>query len=52
MPDASAGRLRTFEQFSNLLLERRKETPEEKLFKTFESLAQNITKNKGEGDEF
>lgn len=42
----------TFEQFSNLLLERRKETPEEKLFKTFESLAQNITKNKGEGDEF
>lgn len=42
----------TFEQFSNLLLERRKETPEEKLFKTFESLAQNITKNKGEDDEF
>lgn len=42
----------TFEQFSNLLLERRKETPEEKLFKTFELLAQNITKNKGEGDEF
>ncbi|WP_104028644.1 SIR2 family protein [Vibrio jasicida] len=40
----------TFEQFSNLLLDRRKETPEEKIFKTFESLAQSI--NKGERVEF
>ncbi|MEZ8170025.1 MULTISPECIES: SIR2 family protein [unclassified Vibrio] len=42
----------TFEQFSNLLLERRKETPEEKLFKTFESLAQNMVISKGKDDEF
>lgn len=42
----------TFEQFSNLLLERRKETPEERLFKTFESLAQNISNGKGESYEF
>jgi hypothetical protein len=42
----------TFEQFSNLLQERRKETPEEKLFKTFESLAQNMTPNKVDNNEF
>lgn len=42
----------TFKQFSDLLLERRKETPEEKLFKTFESLAQNIQTNQGERYEF
>jgi hypothetical protein len=42
----------TFEQFSNLLQERRKETPEEKLFKTFESLAQKMTANKVDNNEF
>ncbi|MGI2146049.1 SIR2 family protein [Shewanella frigidimarina] len=42
----------TFEQFSNLLQERRKETPEEKLFKTFESLAENLTAKKVNDNEF
>ena len=41
----------TFEQFSNLLQERRKETPEEKLFKTFESLAENMTMKKADSNE-
>lgn len=42
----------TFEQFSNLLQERRKETPEEKLFKTFESLAENMITKKADSNEF
>lgn len=42
----------TFEQFSNLLQERRKETPEEKLFKTFESLAENMTAKRLDKNEF
>lgn len=42
----------TFDQFSNLLQERRKETPEEKLFKTFESLAENMTMKKVDSHEF
>lgn len=42
----------TFEQFSELLQERRKETPEEKLFKTFESIAGNINPKKVGDNEF
>ncbi|MGR5280358.1 SIR2 family protein [Photobacterium damselae] len=42
----------TFEQFSNLLQERRKETPEEKIFKTFESLAENMITKKADSNEF
>ena len=42
----------TFDQFSNLLQERRKETPEEKLFKTFESLAENMTMKKVDSHDF
>ena len=42
----------TFGQFSELLQERRKETPEEKLFKTFESIAGNINPKKLDDNEF
>ncbi|WP_350608488.1 hypothetical protein [Pseudoalteromonas sp. MER144-MNA-CIBAN-0113] len=42
----------TFEQFSELLQERRKETPEEKLFKTFETIAGNINPKKVGDNEF
>ncbi|GAW85492.1 conserved hypothetical protein [Bathymodiolus platifrons methanotrophic gill symbiont] len=42
----------TFEQFSNLLQERRKETPEERLFKTFESLAEKIAMDKVDTNAF
>ena len=42
----------TFEQFSNLLQERRKETPEEKLFKSFESLAESMIAKKAGSNEF
>ncbi|EAP94833.1 SIR2 family protein [Vibrio splendidus] len=42
----------TFSQFSDLLQERRKETPEEALFKNFETLAERINNRKGSIDEF
>lgn len=42
----------TFSQFSNLLQERRKETPEQTLFKTFEILAEKITNRKVNKDEY
>nr|VVV03889.1 hypothetical protein AW0309160_01272 [Aliivibrio wodanis] len=41
-----------FSQFANLLQERRKETPEEALFKTFETLAEKIHNRKDSKDEF
>ena len=41
-----------FSQFAYLLQERRKETPEEALFKTFETLAEKIHNRKDSKDEF
>ncbi len=42
----------TFSQFSNLLQERRKETPEEQLFKNFEKLTESIANRKVAKNEF
>ncbi|WP_064603033.1 SIR2 family protein [Photobacterium sp. J15] len=41
-----------FSTFSDLLQERRKETPEEKIFKTFETLAANVAGNSKDENAF